>query len=342
MPKTPKTKIVATLGPASSASGVLRKMFISGLDIVRLNFSHGSHAEHLNRIKLVRKLNKKLRRSIKIMQDLEGYRIRVGKLKNPILLKKNMKMFFTQNHKAQNEKQIPFDYDGSLTVIKPGVFIYADDGKIVFKVESARKDCLAVKVIVGGMLKPSKGINIPGIKLDFDSVTDKDKTDLKVAVAEKLDYLAQSFANKPEDVEIIKKLILPKHPACKIFAKIESQQALKNLDSIIDASDGIIVARGDLGICVPIYKVPVIQKEIIKKCNLKKKPVIVATEMLDSMTENPRPTRAEVCDVANAILDGATHLMLSAETTIGRYPDKAVDMMNQIIKTTETYQKEDE
>ena len=334
-----RTKIIATLGPASSQESVLRKMFVNGLDVVRLNFSHGTHASHLKRIKIVRTLNKKLRRHIRLMQDLEGYRIRVGMLKEPIELKKGNQFYLTQEQVLGSRREVSFDYQGSLKRIKRGTLIYIDDGRIVLEVKSREKKRLKVKVISPEVLNARKGINIPGVDLEFEALTEKDKRDVTIGVAHKLDYIAQSFVRSASDLEVLKEIVHPHHPTCKIYAKIENTQALSNLNSIIDEADGIIVARGDLGICVPIYKVPVIQKEIIKQCRLKDKPVVVATEMLDSMTEEVLPTRAEVSDVANAILDGADSLLLSSETAVGRHPHKVIWMMNQIIKNTEKYQK---
>lgn len=336
----PVTKIIATLGPSSSKEAILRKMITRGLDCVRLNFSHGTPKEHLEKISLIRALNAKMRRSIKIMQDLEGYRIRVGRLNEPLQLKKSRYIYFTQQDIVGSEREVSFDYLGSLKRIKPGFLIYVDDGRIVLEVKSVGKKHIKLKIITPGLLQSHKGINIPQAKLEFEALTEKDKKDLNIGIGEKLDYIAQSFVNSAEDLRLLKELIKPRHPGCKIIAKIESRDALKNLEEIIDSCDGIIVARGDLGICVPIYKVPVIQKEIVKMCRRKQKPVVVATQMLDSMIEHPSPTRAEVSDVANAILDGATHLLLSAETAIGRHPAKVVDMMNKIIKNTEIYAKE--
>jgi len=333
-----KTKIIATLGPASRSETILRKMFISGLDIVRLNFSHGSRLEHIRLAELVRKLNKKMKRAIKIMQDLEGYRIRIGKFEQPIALKKGTDIYFTQEDIVGSKKEIPFDYQGSLKAVKTGTLIYADDGKLVFQVKSVEKRRLKTKVLTNGELREHKGVNIPDAKLEFESLTEKDKRDVEVCIANKFNYIAQSFVRSADDIRIIKDIVKPRHPRCHIFAKIESREALSNIGVIIDEADGIIVARGDLGICVPIYEIPVIQKEIVRKCREKNKPVVVATQMLDSMTEEPIPTRAEVSDVANAIFDGATHLLLSAETAIGKHPYKAVDMMNKIIKSAESYQ----
>jgi pyruvate kinase len=334
-----KTKIIATLGPASNNETVLRKMFKNGMDIARLNFSHGTHAEHLRRIKTIRALNSKMRRAVKIMQDLEGYRIRVGRLDNPVELKKGHQFYLTQDDMPGDENQVSFDYTGSLGKIKKGTLIYIDDGRITLEVKERTKKQLKVKVITGGLLKESKGINIPDADLDFPAFTEKDKKDVKIAIQQKLDFVAQSFVRNAKDLKLLKIILKPRHPSCKIYAKIENRTALDNLDEIIDEADGIVVARGDLGICIPIYKVPVVQKEIVKKCRLKEKPVVVATQMLESMTEEPLPTRAEVCDVANAILDGATDLMLSAETSVGRRPAGVIAMMNKIIKNTQDYQE---
>ncbi len=331
-----KTKIIATLGPASSSETVLRKMFVSGLDIARLNFSHATHSEHLERVKLIRILNKKMKRAIKIMQDLEGYRIRVGKLTGPLQLKKRNLFYLTQENIVGNEQEVPFDYKGSLKAIKRGTLIYIDDGKIMLEVKCVEKRRLKMKVLVSGVLKEHKGINIPGVKLDFESLTQKDKRDIEVAITHKFDYVAQSFVRKARDIKLLKNIITHRHAQCKIFAKVESRVALANIEEIINEADGIMIARGDLGICIPIYKIAVVQKEIIKICRLKEKPVIVATQMLENMTEERLPTRAEVSDVTNAILDGATHLLLSGETAVGRHPHKVVDMMNKIIKYTES------
>ena len=332
-----KTKIIATLGPATNTETIIRKMFSGGLDCVRLNFSHGSHADHLQRAEIVRRLNKKMKRAVKIMQDLAGYRIRVGPLERPILVKKKSTLFFTQADIIGDDTQIPFDYKGSLKNIRTGTYLYVDDGKLIFEIRDVEENRLKVKPLVNGLLTSRKGINLPEADLDFQALTEKDRTDLQLSIEHKFDCVAQSFVRNNEDVATVKDLIKPKHPDCQIFAKIESKQAIKNIDSIIDEADGIIIARGDLGICVPIYNIPVLQKEIVRKSRDKNKPVVVATQMLDSMTEEIIPTRAEVSDVANAVFDGTTHLMLSAETAIGKHPHLVVDMMNKIIKTAESY-----
>lgn len=336
----PKTKIIATLGPASSSETVLRKMFISGLDIVRLNFSHGSCEEHIHRISLVRELNKKMHRGIKIMQDLEGYRIRVGRLKNKEVFLKDKHIVFLTNRKiVGDERGFSFDYPDTLSGIKKGSLIFIDDGKISLRVISVSESSIKARVVSGGVLKERKGINIPGINLNFPSITKKDRKDMVVFRDYRLDFLALSFVRNAQDIVSFQKVLNPQKWGGKLFAKVENMLALENIDDIIDVADGVIIARGDLGICVPIYKVPIIQKEIIKKCLHKNKPVVVATQMLDSMMRNPLPTRAEVNDVVNSILDGATHLLLSGETAVGKYPAQVVDMMNRIIKYTERYMK---
>lgn len=333
----PKTKIIATLGPASGSYTVLRKMFVAGLDVVRLNFSHGSHKQHLENIELVRQLNKKYRRHIRIMQDLEGFRIRVGRFKGPKtrLLKTRTIVWLTTDPANSGPKTIPFDYQGSLSRIKPKQLIYIDDGNLILRVESSSPASIKARVLEGGILKERKGINIPGVDLGFKSITEKDKKDIDLAVEAGVDYVALSFVRNAEDVLEAAALIKPRLPECRIVAKIENRRAIENIDSIIRVTDGIMVARGDMGVCVPIHQVPIIQKRIIKKCNAAEKLVITATQMLEHMTEHSRPTRAEVADVANAVLDGTDFVMLSAETAVGKYPYESVRMMNEIIKFTE-------
>ncbi len=336
----PRVKIIATLGPATDSQTILRKMVFCGLDVVRLNFSHGTQKDHLWRLRLVREINKKYGRAIKIMQDLEGYRIRIGRFSKERELKKGEILYLTQNEPVNPEREIPWDYTGSLKAIKRGYFIYIDDARIVLKVVARERKRLACRVVRGGVLKERKGINIPQARLDFGSLSEKDKEDIGFAIRYKLDYIAQSFVRRSQDIILLKKILLEKrHPQAKVFAKIESKEALENIDEIIRVADGIMIARGDLGICLPIYKVGIIQKELIKKCRLVKKPVIVATQMLESMKEELLPLRAEVSDVTTAVLDGADFVMLSAETAVGKHPEKVVEMMNKIIKCAEEYQR---
>ena len=336
----PKTKIIATLGPASNTATVIRKMMFAGMDVVRLNFSHGSHSEHKARLEITRMLNKKYRRHIKILQDLQGNRIRIGELKDhkPIELKKRQTVWLTQENIIGEANIIPFDYTGPLSDIKAGQFIYIDDGNIALVVKERRKRMLKLKVVVGRPLKENKGVNIPGAHLRFPVITEEDKIDIQFGIENKVDYIAQSFVRNKIDILAVKEIVNQKKLSdCLVIAKIECREGIKNIDEIIEVSDGIMIARGDMGISVPIYQIPIIQKQIIKKANLAKKPVITATQMLESMTENLIPTRAEVTDVANAILDGTDFVMLSAETAVGCYPVEAVKMMNDIIKFTQPF-----
>ena len=314
---------------------MLRKLYDAGLDAVRLNFSHGTHADHAARVALVRELNRKLRRHILILQDLKGNRIRVGHFQTPLELRKHQAVTLVQADTTRRAGEIPFDYQGSLKVIKKGSFIYIDDGLIALEVKSIGRGSLVCEVAVGGLLKERKGLNIPSAHLDFPLISEEDLADIKFGLALKPDFIAQSFVRTAADVKAVARLVKPSLPACRIIAKIEAREAVDNLESIIDAADGVMVARGDMGVMFPIWEVPMLQKRIIRICNQRGKPVITATQMLESMTVNALPTRAEVSDVANAVLDGTDYVMLSAETASGNYPDKAVRMMNQIVKFTE-------
>ncbi|UCD49147.1 MAG: pyruvate kinase [Phycisphaerales bacterium] len=333
----PKTQIVATIGPASSNYTVLRKMFVAGLDVVRLNFSHGTHAQHAEVMALVRRLNQKYRRRIRIMQDLEGFRIRVGRFQGAKTreLKPQATLWLTNDEAASGPKTIPFDYTGDLTRIKRGQLIFIDDGNLILRVKESSTTSLKAVVVEGGVLKERKGINMPGANLQFDAMTDKDKKDLRFGIEQKVDYVALSFVRDAADVREVAEMVKPHLPQCGIVPKIENRQAIDNIDSIIEVADGIMIARGDMGVAIPIYEVPIVQKHIIRKCNAAGKFVITATQMLEHMTTHSRPTRAEVTDVANAILDGTDYVMLSGETAAGRYPCESVVMMNEIIKFTE-------
>lgn len=332
-----KTKIICTLGPASGNKTVLARMMRSGMDVARLNFSHGSLAECYDRIELIRSLNKKYRRCIRILGDLEGYRIRVGRFRSnkPVQVKKRQVVWLVKGSVLGEGSVIPFDYSGSLDKITRGKHIYIDDGTIDLIVEGREKDRLKTRVNFPGFIKERKGINIPGVRLDFKGLSDHDKQGIDFCVKNKVDHIAQSFVRNREDILILRRYLKSAPHQPKIIAKIENREGVKNIDGIIEVSDGIMVARGDMGIAIPIYEVPIIQKEIISKCNKAKKFVITATQMLESMTENIRPTRAEVTDVANAILDGTDYVMLSAESAVGKHPAESVAMMNGIIKFTE-------
>jgi len=333
----PKTKIVATLGPASSNYTVLTKMVRAGLDVVRLNFSHGTHGQHLEFVNLIRRINSKYRRRIRIMQDLEGFRIRIGHFdgEKTRTLKERATIWLTNDPHARGDKTIPFDYTGDLTRIKPGQMIFIDDGRLALRAESVHAGSIRATVIEGGVLKERKGINMPGAPLAFKAMTEKDRRDIEFGIQNEVDFISLSFVRNAADVLEAAALVKPRLPDCRIVAKVESRQAIRNIDEIIAAADGVMIARGDMGVAIPIYEVPTVQKQIISKCNAAGKFVITATQMLEHMTESTRPTRAEVTDVANAILDGTDFVMLSGESAVGKYPVESVRMMNEIIKFTE-------
>ena len=331
-----KTKIICTLGPASSSETMLRKMIFAGMDVARLNFSHGTLHDLLHKTGLVRLLNKKYKRRVKLLGDLQGHRIRIGELAAPIELKKRQALLLTQERVKGTREKISFDYKGPLNSIKNGHYIFIDDGNIALEVTGRSGSSLKTKVTAGGLLKAHKGVNIPDAKLEFGSISRKDKEDILFCQKNNIEYIAQSFVRTRQDILDVRD-ILKERSQCKIIAKIEDREGIKNIDDIIKASDGIMIARGDMGVSLPVYEVPVIQKMIIKKCNRARKFVITATQMLESMTEDRMPTRAEVTDVANAIIDGTDLVMLSAESAVGKYPVETVTMMNNIIKFTEKY-----
>jgi pyruvate kinase len=329
-----KTKIICTIGPASSSETMLRKMMLAGMDVARLNFSHGRERELVSRISIIRALNKKYKRRIKILGDLQGHRIRIGRLAGPMELKKRQMVCLVRKGIKGTCRKIPFDYQGPLRSIKNGHHIFIDDGNIALEVTGRGKDSLKARVIAGGLLKQHKGVNIPQAKLAFGDISKKDIEDISFCKKHNIEYIAQSFVCTKNDISDVRDA-LGDSTACKIIAKIENREGIKNIDEIIKVSDGIMIARGDMGVSLPIYEIPIVQKMIIKKCNIARKPVITATQMLESMTESLRPTRAEATDVANAIIDGTDFVMLSAETAAGRYPAETVKMMNDIIKFTE-------
>lgn len=329
----PKTKIICTLGPASANHSIIRRMMLAGMDVARLNFSHGKQEEHQRALAFIRKINKKYRRHVTILQDLEGHRIRVRQLKNhqPVTLKKHQFISVTTEDVPGDERIISIDYPGSLLPIRKGQQIFIDDGNIALTVKTTGKIKLLAEVTIPNELKEHKGVNIPGAALTFDGLTLKDREDIEFGIRNGVDFIAQSFVRNRHDILLVRERIKTRLPGCRIIAKIESREGIENLNEILKVSDGIMVARGDMGISLPVYEVPVIQKRIIKKCNEAGKPVITATQMLESMVYNPTPTRAEVSDVANAVFDGTNYVMLSAETAVGEYPVETVRMMNQVI-----------
>jgi len=329
-----RTKIICTLGPASSSLSVIRQLAREGMDIARLNFSHGDHAQHQKMINNIRRVNRGRKNRIKILQDLEGYRIRLGIMATPRELKKGT-LVTLAGQNSRDQRALPLDADFDLRSLKTGMNIYIADGMIALKVMGRKNGSLQLLVVQGGVVSSKKGVNIPELKLQADILTPKDAADIAFGIANRVDFVAQSFVRNAKDIMQVVRLVKAGAPHCQVIAKIENRDGIRNIRRIIDACDGIMVARGDMGVSLPIYEVPVIQKEIIRFCDQRKKMDITATQMLESMTEHFRPTRAEVSDVANAILDGSDCVMLSGETASGKFPVESVRMMRQIVEYTE-------
>jgi len=332
-----KTKIIATIGPSSNSKFVLKKMISAGMNVARLNFSHGTHEEHLKVIKLIRTLSKEMNRPLSIILDLQGPKIRTGILKDgkPIVLKKNGTISITSKNISGTANIISTTYTNLASDVKKGDKILLDDGLIELKVLSKNKDTVTCKIINGGILKEHKGINLPGVKISAPSLTEKDKKDLIFGIESGVDYFALSFVRSADDLKLIKSIIKKHKTDIPVIAKIEKPEAVDNLDKILEVADAIMVARGDLGVELKPEQIPRVQKYIIQKTIHTGKPVITATQMLETMTNNPIPTRAEASDVANAIYDGTDAVMLSGETASGKYPVKAVQMMRKIAAEAE-------
>ena len=339
-----RTKIVCTLGPASSNPEVLAEMIKAGMDIIRLNFSHGTHVEHQNLLATVREVSEKMGEHVTILQDLQGPRIRVSQLAKPAIeLKKDEPLTITMEEVLGDEKRISTSYKSLANDIKQGNRILLDDGRIELKVLAVKDSEVFCRVVIGGILKPHKGMNLPDTSISVPALTDKDKEDLEFGLANDIDYVALSFVRKAEDVRQLRDFIAArgtKGEKVPIIAKIERGEAIAEFDAILGEADAVMVARGDLGVELPAEEVPILQKMIIRKCNESGKPVIIATQMLESMIENPRPTRAEASDVANAVLDGTDAVMLSGETSVGKHPVEAVQIMDRIIRKAETQMQE--
>lgn len=324
-----KAKIVATLGPSSSTPQDLANLFSAGVDVFRLNFSHGSHEDHLKSIKIIRDLEKKVDRPIGILMDLQGPKLRVGKFaKGKVVLNSKDQFRLDMDEALGDETRVNLPHPELYSCLEKGAELLLDDGKLRLKVLSWGKDYANTEVVIGGVLSDRKGLNIPGVFLPISALTSKDRTDLAFGLAHDVDWIALSFVQRPEDILEAKELIKGK---AKVIAKLEKPMAIQHLREIIDLADGIMVARGDLGVEMAPEDVPSIQKHIIRQCRDTGKPVIVATQMLDSMITNPSPTRAEASDVATAIYDGVDAVMLSAESASGKYPSEAVSMMDRII-----------
>ncbi len=334
MPK--RTKIIATIGPNSSKPSVISKMIKAGIDAARLNFSHGEYREHEKRIKRIRQASKSAGRHIAIIQDLQGPKIRVGMIENDsVLLRVGDKVTITSRDVLGTSSLIPVTYSFIVRDLKKGDRVLLDDGKIELKIVKKTADGMIARTIRGGVLKSRKGVNLPGARLSIPALTDKDKQDVLFGLEHGIDYIALSFVRTARDILNLKKYIGNFDVQVPVIAKIEKPEAIDNLDEIIHAADGVMVARGDLGVEMSAEKVPLLQKRIIEACNKAEKPVITATQMLESMIENPQPTRAEASDVANAILDGTDCVMLSGETAVGKYPVQAVEFMARIAEEAE-------
>lgn len=331
-----KTKIVCTIGPASDSPEMLEKLIKAGMNVARLNFSHGDHAEHLAKIRNIRAISQKLGKTVGIMQDLPGPKIRIGKIKNPpALLIQDQPFTFTTREVEGDDTQATLPFPDLVRQVKRHQSIYVDDAKLEFRVVSTTDTDIVTKVIIGGELWSNKGFTVPGADYSAPGVTEKDKEDLRFGLEHGVDWVASSFVRSADDIKPLRSVMREVGKRAPVIAKIERPEAVKNIVSIIEAYDGIMVARGDLGIELPIHEVPVLQKNIINHCNRLGKPVITATQMLDSMISNPRPTRAEVTDVANAIIDGTDATMLSGETAMGDYPLMSVQMMDRVARRTE-------
>ena len=334
-----KTKIVCTMGPNTDNREIMKELALNGMDVARFNFSHGDHAEHKHRLEILESVREELGIPIASLLDTKGPEIRTGKLKDgkKVTLKEGDLYTLTTEEIVGNEIRGYINYAGLAEDVKPGDRILIDDGLIELHVREVNGTDIVCRIENGGELGEKKGVNVPGVRVKLPALTDKDKEDIRFGVDAGFDFVAASFVRNADAIREIREILDEKGSAMQIIAKIENEEGIENIDSIIEASDGIMVARGDMGVEIPAEKVPHIQKMIIRKCNLACKVVITATQMLDSMIRNPRPTRAEVSDVANAVYEGTDAVMLSGETAMGSYPIEAVRMMSQIAEESEKY-----
>jgi len=331
-----KTKIVATIGPVTENKAAMEKLVKAGMNVVRLNFSHGDYNEHLNRVKLARAASEKFGKPIAVLQDLAGPKIRIGDFENgSVVLKEGAPFILTVKKCPGDEKKVFVNYKNLPKEVRKGSVIMLNDGKNKLEVKKVSGGDIHCKVLVGGAIKGRRGVNVPGAYLKISALTAKDKRDIEFGVKNGVDFMAISFVRTAADILKLRSILEKAKADIKIIAKIETKEAIENIDTIIDAADGVMVARGDLAVEVSAEKVPVLQKMIIKKCNDLGKPVITATQVLESMIKNPIPTRAEVSDIANAIFDGTDAVMLSEESTLGGFPVEAVEMMDRVARHTE-------
>ena len=339
-----KTKIVCTMGPNTNSKEMMKKLVENGMDVARFNFSHGDHEEQKMRMDLLKEVRKELKVPVAILLDTKGPEIRTGELKDhkKVTLKENQTFVLTTSEVEGDNERVSITYKGLPQDVTAGGQILIDDGLICLEVQETTGTEIVCRVINGGELEEKKGINVPNVSIKLPNLTEKDKSDLLFGIEQGIDFVAASFIRNAEAIYEIKDLLRENGgEGIDVIAKIENAEGVENIDSIIDAADGVMVARGDLGVEIPASDVPHVQKIIIEKCNHKYKPVITATQMLDSMIRNPRPTRAEVSDVANAIYDGTDAVMLSGETAQGKYPVEAVQMMAKIAESSEQFLKFD-
>jgi len=338
-PLSRRAKIVCTLGPASNTEAMIRDLMRCGMDVARLNFSHGTHEEHARVIERLRKVAKSEHRTICILQDLQGPKMRTGRLKDrmPVMLKAGTHVTITTRDEPGTSTLISTSFKALPREVERGSRILLSDGKLSLKVRSVKGEDIECEVVDGGLLAENQGINLPGAVTSVPSLTEKDHKDLKFGLAHGVDIIAVSFVRSAADVGDVKRIIAQHKCDTPVVAKLEKPQAIENLEEILEVADAVMVARGDLGVEMPPEKVPVIQKHVIRRAQHWRKPVITATQMLESMIQNPRPTRAEASDVANAIFDGTDAVMLSGETASGKYPREAVNMMARIVVETENH-----
>ncbi len=331
-----KTKIICTIGPASESLEMLEKLYNAGMNVVRLNMSHGDHESHARVIRSIRTLNKRVRFPIPILMDTQGPEIRTGDIADELNLHAGAEITITvRGSENVEETSIHVNYDDLVGSVETGDMITVDNGLINLEVLEKHQRTLRCQVIDGGVLKSKRHVNLPGIRVNLPAITDKDRRDILFAMEQELDFIALSFVRRAEDLLQLRQLLGEKANKIKIIAKIEDQEGVSNLEQIIDASDGVMVARGDLGVEISVEQLPNVQRRIVRLCAEQGKRVIVATHLLESMIENPIPTRAEVTDVANAIYEGADAVMLSGETTVGKYPVKCVEILDKIAAASE-------
>ena len=330
-----KTKIIATVGPASNNKDILRELILEGVDVFRLNFSHGTHEDHKKVINYVRELNKELNSNVCLLQDLQGPKIRVNEVEKNTMIEKGQKLVITTEEIVGNAEKVSTSYENLPNDVNEGDMVLIDDGKLELRVVEKKEKEIVCEVKHGGELKSRKGINLPFTHVSAPSLTEKDKEDLAFGIENHVEWIALSFVRKKEDILELKKIIEKSGKTIKVIAKIEKPDALKNIDEIIKVTDAIMVARGDLGVEIVMEEVPMAQKRIVEACNLAAKPVIIATQMMESMITAPRPTRAETNDIANAVMDGADTLMLSAETAAGKFPVEVIRSMVKTISSVE-------